>query len=400
MKKFRKQTAALAGRLMQSLAAARDTIRRAVWVPLILAIGLIVGVGAVVVDRAPSETSRQAGLVLVGAGVLGAIVTWGFIIGESSRRRRDLQMQINTGNPLDSCDFSAANLDGSYLRNRQMNSIRLAHANLRKADFTGTVMADAVLTRSDARDARFDNIDGFDLHGFRADFRGARFFKANLQEAHFEEADLRDARFGDADLTGADMRKADLRGADLGSATVTAVKFDGALYDSSTVWPISMHGDFARSARGLVEVSDRRLPILRPEQQTNLALGAASIIAALFVGGLAIANSGGSDGVPTSDRPAEVLGRQLERGSVVIEGEGLAQVSIDDGINVPLSVDVWLPYRTTIDVFEGEQEINVAVVRRVGTGELSCAVEVDGAVIAAETALGENASIVCSGTKR
>ena len=84
-----------------------------------------------------------------------------------------------------------------------------------------------------------------------AKFQNVSFAACNLRWADLRGADLRDAWFisllngyggrsmwVETDLRGADFSGADIRGANLNSALLEASKFEGALYDEKTKWPV------------------------------------------------------------------------------------------------------------------------------------------------------------------
>ena len=350
--------------------------RRTTWWPVIGAVTAIITLGAIL-GQAESRF-HDLGLVLVGAGTIGAVAVWTAFVVNQQARGRDTQLQINLGASLDACDLTGADLGGAYLRLRQMSSIRLAQANCRGADFTSSTMNDAVLTRADLRHARLDNIGGSDLHGYRADFRWASFQAADLREAHFEEADLRHTNFCDADVTAADFRKADLRGADLTASSLTGVQFAGAVYDKTTTWPVSM-SESQRDARGLVLSSGSSRQLLRGPRRLRSAVGtlatgfAATAIIAGFVA------SGGPSTADTADSQTLVLGASETRSVITVDGEGLALVVVDDGSGELIEDVVNLPMSWPIAA-QAATAVSVTAERAIGGGPLACAIAIGGAV--------------------
>ncbi len=354
--------------------------RRTTWLPVIGAVIAIIVLGAILGQA--GTRFRDLGLVLVGAGTIGAVAVWTAFVVNKQARGRDTQLQINMGASLDACDLTGADLGGAYLRHRQMNSIRLTQANCRAADFTGSTMNDAVLTRADLRHARLDNIGAPDLHGYRADFRWASLQAADLREAHFEEADLRQASFRDADLTAADFRRSDLRGADLNASSLTGVRFAGAVYDEATTWPVSM-SESQRDARGLVLSSESSRQLLRGPRRLRSAFGAltAGFAASVLVAGAVVgAVSGGwsGNGGPV-DSQTRVLGASEARSVITVEGDGLARVVVDDGSGTPFEGVVSLPMSWPVDP-SADASVSVTAERAIGGGPLSCAIEIAGTV--------------------
>lgn len=350
--------------------------RRTTWWPVTGAVTAIIALGAVF-GQAESRF-HDLGLVLVGAGTIGAVFVWTAFVVNTHARSRDTQMQINIGANLDACDLTGADLGGAYLRLRQMNSIRLAQANCRAADFTSSTMNDAVLTRADLRHARLDNIGGADLHGYRADFRWASFQAADLREAHFEEADLRHVNFRDADLTAADFRNADLRGADLTADSLTGIHFSGAVYDESTTWPDSM-SESQRDARGLVLSSGSSRQLLRGPRRLRSAVGtlATGFAAIAIVAGFVAA--GGGSTTDTANTQTLVLGANEARSVIRVDGEGLARVVVDDGSGELIEGVVDLPMSWPVAT-QAVAGVSVTAERAIGGGPLACAIEIAGTV--------------------
>ena len=159
--------------------------------------------------------------------------------------------------------------DGVPMSSFDLTGAILNEANLRKADFTTTMLKHALLLRTDLSDAVLDraNICNSDLRGanlsnatlFRtglsyalltranlssanlnaaylnetnlqhADFNAAKLIGADFRKARLMEALLTDADLTDANLTGADLRKADLSGAVMNNADLTNADFRGAI---------------------------------------------------------------------------------------------------------------------------------------------------------------------------
>ncbi|NNE72734.1 MAG: pentapeptide repeat-containing protein [Acidimicrobiales bacterium] len=229
----------------------RASSRRHSWWPPAVGSSITLLFGLWLEFRASSESLSRLGQMVFLVGGLGLVLIWVHATAGRQNQRRDLLSQVNSGISLDGCDFGGIDIVGAYLRERSMNSIRLAHARCRRVDFTGSQMHDAVLTRADLRNTQFNRVIGTELRAYRADLREARFDGADLSGAHFESADLRDADFGTATLFGADFRWSDLRGADLSRADITGVLLTGARCDDSTRWPQAMSAS-QLDARGAV----------------------------------------------------------------------------------------------------------------------------------------------------
>jgi uncharacterized protein YjbI with pentapeptide repeats len=134
---------------------------------------------------------------------------------------------------------AAATVIGHRDRIQDREPIRLARANLIRADLTGADLGAADLTRADLAGAnlcaadliRADltgaNLSGADLT--RADLTGAQLIGASLSgslgPAKLQAARLAAADLTRAQLTGADLSGADLVGADLTSAYLVDVNF-------------------------------------------------------------------------------------------------------------------------------------------------------------------------------
>ena len=84
----------------------------------------------------------------------------------------------------------------AVLKFKDMSSLNFRGADLSQADFTGSILRDAILAQGKFHGVSF----------FACDMRNA-----NLENADFNRADFRGAYVAGANLTGADLEKADLR---------------------------------------------------------------------------------------------------------------------------------------------------------------------------------------------
>lgn len=111
---------------------------------------------------------------------------------------------------------------------RDLRRAVLDHADLRKAEFTGSNLAGASLRHARLDQARFTNawMPGATLD--RATLRDASLHGARLQGARLEGAELQRATLDDAVLDGASLRRATLRGASAIAARGIAAGFEEA----------------------------------------------------------------------------------------------------------------------------------------------------------------------------
>ena len=128
-------------------------------------------------------------------------------------------------------DFSGINMRDAFLKTKLSNPgqqasrpIRLLGVNLKSANFTNTILGDAVLIHADLQDANCSAayLYGANLSGSRlnnADFTGADLAYANLTGASLQGTNL-----SRADLTGIDFTGIDLTETSLGGATLTGVR--------------------------------------------------------------------------------------------------------------------------------------------------------------------------------
>jgi uncharacterized protein YjbI with pentapeptide repeats len=147
------------------------------------------------------------------------------------------------------------------LRGRRLEGAVLPVANLRKVDFTGAQLDNALLSRADLRGARFhcastglrmglSNKKGFafkcvSLRGAALDFaqlQGTLLVGAQLQGASFEEAQLQGASLDRAHLQGASLDRAHLQGASLDNAQLQGASLDNAQLQGASLDNAQLQG--------------------------------------------------------------------------------------------------------------------------------------------------------------
>jgi uncharacterized protein YjbI with pentapeptide repeats len=138
---------------------------------------------------------------------------------------------------LNNIDLSGANLSGIVLVNALLNGVNLTGANLSKSNLgaafyaKGASETSVAWSESDTKAAslikaemKAVNLEGSSL--FRTNLEGADLWGANLRNADMYETNLKETNLMYADFTG---------------SMLTNVNFDGAKYNSGTVWPKDFH---------------------------------------------------------------------------------------------------------------------------------------------------------------
>lgn len=178
--------------------------------------------------------AASAGVLLGSVGMASAKTVGGCVIAPKAHC---------AGRNLDSARLAGANLERADLRGAILCGSDLSGANLRRADLRGAAIC---LGRSDRR----PNLSGTDLAGARLSrvisrgiigrpwrlpkgWRLVRGFLtgpfASLRHATLTRASLRGLDLHGADLTGADLERSDLTGVDFSAARLSGVRLNGAV---------------------------------------------------------------------------------------------------------------------------------------------------------------------------
>src|SRR5687767_1363690 len=104
-----------------------------------------------------------------------------------------------------------------------------------------------------------------------ADLQGADLYRAQLGRANLRGADLRNANVAGAYLHKADLSGADLRGAKfavgLKGAELKTVRFEGAIFDASTVLPFSADEAIKRGMVMAIDGTEQLLATASDEEK-------------------------------------------------------------------------------------------------------------------------------------
>ena len=141
------------------------------------------------------------------------------------RRGRDAVAQWREEHPGEFMDLNAC-----YMSHTRVPMVDLTGADMRNADLMG-----AMLRRANLSDCRLNPI-----HLYRADIREAQFVGSLLNGANLRGADCRNADFSDADmdriiLSDANLSGANLRGANLSRANLDRANLTGADLTGATL---------------------------------------------------------------------------------------------------------------------------------------------------------------------
>jgi hypothetical protein len=98
--------------------------------------------------------------------------------------------------------------------------------------FVGAWLADPTISHQNIAILKEYNLSGVNMSE-------AIFDNLDLREINLANADLRNASFNNTQLQWAKLENADLRGANLRNAILHWANFNNAVYDQSTIWPIS-----------------------------------------------------------------------------------------------------------------------------------------------------------------
>jgi uncharacterized protein YjbI with pentapeptide repeats len=158
---------------------------------------------------------------------------------------------------VDTDTFGELGVKHSF-RGRDLRFAVLLRADLRKADFTGAALTQAVLSFAKLQNARFgcatEIISPILPRSSReedncGDLRGAHLRSANLQGASLERAPLDRADLGHAQLQGANFKDAQLEGANLGHARLQGANLRGAQLQGADLADVDMRGADLTMAR-------------------------------------------------------------------------------------------------------------------------------------------------------
>jgi uncharacterized protein YjbI with pentapeptide repeats len=122
--------------------------------------------------------------------------------------------------------------DGDF-RKADLDDIDLSGAMLENANLEGVVWCGTNLSRANLKAADFYWAILFTSNFSYADLQEAQFRGADLKEVNFQGANLMKANFGRDNLGGSTQ----LQGANLSQAQTRDAIFEGAEYDTRTVFP-------------------------------------------------------------------------------------------------------------------------------------------------------------------
>ena len=137
--------------------------------------------------------------------------------------------------PLNTADFTFANLKSANLKSANLSSADLSGADLSGADLIDANLESANLIGANLESANLygANLDSANLN--RANLNRASLFGANLTGANLDSANLDSAYLYSAYLFGANLTGADLSGADLNSANLNSANLIDANLDSANL---------------------------------------------------------------------------------------------------------------------------------------------------------------------
>ncbi len=204
----------------------RTSARAGVIVPVVIGVG-----GGLLAVSLGLENSAVTDGFIVG-GILSGLFNYGQAIAETTKDRRQLQIQLAAGTNLRNSDLARVDLSRSYLRSKDLEGARLSGATCYESDFSYCNLRDARLTEGSFTRAVFDHADMTAAGCFEAKLNRCSFVRTDLQRASMCGADLRHSDMSNADLRFADLRRARLEGCNLEGA-----KLQGAWYSRSTKWP-------------------------------------------------------------------------------------------------------------------------------------------------------------------
>jgi uncharacterized protein YjbI with pentapeptide repeats len=138
---------------------------------------------------------------------------------------------------LEGAQLRQARLSGSYLEHADLHGATLIESDATGADFGGATLTNTTMTSADLTGSQFNYADLTLAQMQRCVMNGASFQHATMRYTALYAAQLNSADLYDADLEGADLHNADLRGAVLLGANLHGAKLTGAVYDSRTQWP-------------------------------------------------------------------------------------------------------------------------------------------------------------------
>lgn len=195
-------------------------------------IPVVVGVGfGLIVQRFwPERVAIAEGFII--GGLLSGLFNYGQAIVETTKERRQLQIQLAAGTDLRNADLAGIDLSRTYLREKDLEGARLSRTTCYEADFSYSNLRDARLTKGLFTRTNFDCADMTKAGCFEADLSRCSLVNTNLQGASLCGTDL-----GKSDLTNADLRGADLRRASLDGASLHEADLRNAWYSNSTRWP-------------------------------------------------------------------------------------------------------------------------------------------------------------------
>ena len=162
-------------------------------------------------------------------------------------------------------DFSRINMRDAFLQTKISNPgqqvsrpIRLIGVNLRNANFTNTILGDAVLIQADLQDANCSA-----AYLYTANLSGSR-----LNNADFTGADLAYANLTGASLHGTNLSRADLTGIDFTGIDLTETNLDGATLTGVRPMKLMLRSSEDDNEHGDVETPDyRRIITIDPQRR-------------------------------------------------------------------------------------------------------------------------------------
>lgn len=178
-------------------------------------------------------TEAALGGNMIGIDLSSAILSRARLTGDA-REAKLVGARLDEAQ-LRNLDLRAAFLDRADLSDAEVevygHSTRQTSVDFARASFKGA--------RLNRLKAEYGNFTGADLSGASA--VSAQFPKATFAQARLDGADLSGANLREARLTSASLRGVNLRNADLTRAAIFGADLAGAMYDATTLLPMSDH---------------------------------------------------------------------------------------------------------------------------------------------------------------
>ena len=152
---------------------------------------------------------------------------WGALQRRGLEGLSFMEIKNSQGQIIFECDEDSSEVD--------FDDLDLSGAMLENADLVGVVWCGTNLSRANLKAADFYWAILFTSNLSYADLQEAKFQGADLKEVNFQGANLMKANFGRDNLGGSTQ----LQGANLSEAQTEGAIFEGAEYDTHTVFPES-----------------------------------------------------------------------------------------------------------------------------------------------------------------